>query len=321
MDWPKHFRINPLIPLGSAQNPALRYWITRDVLEIPVEPRDVLWSLPEPCRLIKKQLTDGSWKYPGKPSNADLGTNYFLLETFRTLRILVEKYGFTRAHPALEKAAEYVLSCQTEEGDIRGILSNQYMPYYMGCLLELLIKAGYEQDRRITKGLNWLLYMRQNDGGWIIPLQMYKITYLNEVANTNPIPPVYEKPFSHLATGMVLRAFASHPDFRIIPEIRKAGSLLKSRILKQDAYNDHKSPKYWAKFQYPFWWTDLLSALDTLERLGFSREDADIARGLDWFISNQSDSGLWKAYYEKRPERDEWVSMAVCRTFRRFFEK
>jgi hypothetical protein len=42
--------------------------------------------------------------------------------------------------PTIAKAAEYIFSNQMYEGDIRGILGNQYMPYYHGAILELLIK-------------------------------------------------------------------------------------------------------------------------------------------------------------------------------------
>jgi len=57
-------------------------------------------------------------------------------------------------HPAIRKASEYLFSCQTEERDIRGILANQYAPYYTGAIMYLLIKAGYENDPRIKKDLN-----------------------------------------------------------------------------------------------------------------------------------------------------------------------
>jgi NAD(P)-dependent dehydrogenase (short-subunit alcohol dehydrogenase family) len=36
-------------------------------------------------------------------------------------------------------------------------ISNQYMPYYQGAILELLIKASYADDARIEKGLDWFL--------------------------------------------------------------------------------------------------------------------------------------------------------------------
>jgi hypothetical protein len=319
MGWKDLLRNNPLNKIIQSQNPALLYFVERDLLNRNVESIETLWGLPEPKKIIDKQKEIGSWKYPGNTSNNTIGTNYALLETFRNLRYLVEKYGFNRAHPSLQSAAEYVYSCQTDEGDIRGILSNQYMPYYMGAILELLIKAGYGQDERTIRGLDWLLSMRQKDGAWIIPLQLYKITYLNQVAKDDPIPPDRAKPFSHLATGMILRAFAAHPVYKQLPEIKEAGFLLKSRFLKPDAYNDHKDIKYWTKFQFPFWWTDLLSSLDTLGKLGFDREDSDITKGLEWFIQNQEVEGLWKACYEKRPEMDLWVSLAVCRVLKYYF--
>ena len=319
MRWIDLLRINPLDKLLLSKNPALLYFVERDLLNHKVASIETLWKLPEPNKFINKQKAIGSWKYPGNTSNNEIGTNYELLETFRNLRYLVEKYGFSHAQPNLQKAVDFIFSCQTSEGDIRGILSNQYMPYYMGAILELIIKAGYGNDERTMKGLDWLLAMRQNDGAWFIPLQSYKITYLNQVAKDDPIPPDRTKPFSHLATGMILRAFAAHSQYKSLPEIKKAGDLLKSRFLKPDAYNDHKAIKYWTNFQFPFWWTDLLSALDTLGKLGFTCEDADIVKGLDWFIQHQEEDGLWKAYYEKRPEMDLWVSLAVCRVLKYYF--
>jgi squalene cyclase len=109
---------------------------------------------------------DGSWRYPDRSNHPTANANYYLLENYRSLRILVEMYGLHRSHPALAKAAEYIFSCQSNEGDIRGILGNQYMPYYHGAILELLIKSGYEKDSHTINGLEWLLSMRQADGGW-----------------------------------------------------------------------------------------------------------------------------------------------------------
>ncbi len=214
----------------------------------------------------------------------------------------------------------FIFSCQTSEGDVRGILSNQYMPYYMGAILSLVIKAGYGSDKRTIKGLEWLLSMRQQDGGWFIPLQVYKITYLNEVAQKPPILPDRSLPFSHLATGMVLRAFAEHKDYRHRPEVMHAARLLKSRFFKPDAYNDHKRIQYWTRFQFPFWWTDLLSSMDLLQKMGFTRDDLDIQKGIQWFNQNQGDDGLWKASYEKRPDMHLWVSLAVCRVLKKFLD-
>jgi hypothetical protein len=73
--------------------------------------------------------------------------------------------------------------------------------------------------------------------------------------------------------GMVLRAFAAHPDYRQRPEVIAAGNCLKERLFEPDRYNDRKAPSYWLKFQFPFWWPNLLTALVTLSWLRFNRQD------------------------------------------------
>lgn len=173
--WLDNLKNNPLGLLLEAKNPVLLFFTERDLLDVESEPVQTLWELHEPTRLIAKQQLEGSWRYHGKRPGDELGENYELVETWRQLRILVEKYGFDRRHIVLQKAVEYIFSCQTDEGDIRGILSNQYIPYYMGAIMELLIKAGYENDERILKGFDWLQDMRQDNGGWIIPMTMFKM--------------------------------------------------------------------------------------------------------------------------------------------------
>ena len=288
-NWVKVLPINPLPALLNWTDESLIYFVNRDLLQKTVEPVETLWDMPGAVRLVKKQLGDGSWKYPGRTDGSVPGQNYFLLETYRNLGVLVEMYGFDREHPALQKAAEYVLSCQTVEGDIRGIIGNQYMPYYHGAILELLIKARYQDDARVLAGLNWLLSMRQADGGWIVPTQAIPSSQRTpQFWSGDPVKPERSRPHAHMATGMVLRAFAAHPDYRKRPEVIAAGDCLKSRFFEADKYNDRKAPSYWLKLQFPFWWTSLLSALDTLSHLNFDRNDVDIARGLAWFIT-QSD--------------------------------
>lgn len=319
-DWNQQLKVNPLPTLLSSGDDALIYFTRRDLLEKKVDPIEKLWEIPQALKIVKKQQEDGSWRYPGK-SEDDAWTNYDLLETFRQLRVLVEMYGLNRDHPAIPRAAGYIFSCETEEGDIRGILGNQYIPYYHGAMVELLIKAGYADDARIEQGLEWLLSVRQDDGGWIIPMQAIPSKdRTDEMWRGTPIPPDRSKPFSHLATGMALRAFAAHSKYCHSKEAQIAGEQLKTRFFQADKYNDRKTPDYWTKFQYPFWWTNLITALDSLSLLGLSQKDADIQRGLDWFVSNQEDDGLWPTGYgkgKKASSERRWVGLAVCRVLKR----
>lgn len=320
--WWKQLRFDPLPPLLSSENEALLYFVQRDLSGEEVEPVETLWELSFVVKLVGRQQADGSWRYPGKKEHVRSGIGYNQLETYRILGLLVEKYGLNQKHPAIGRAAGSLFSCQTEEGDFRGIYQNQYTPNYTAGIMELLIKAGYAEDQRIERGFSWLLSIRQSDGGWTIPLRTTNSkSLLQAFKNPKPLKPERSKPFSHCITGVVLRAFAAHPKYRKTEEAIAAGELLKSRFFQPDRYPDRRAASFWAKITYPFWFTDVLSSLDSLSLLGFSASEAQIEKALGWLIAEQKERGLWRSAYEKA--RDEeihlWVSLATCRVFKRFY--
>jgi len=314
--------VSPRPMLLARDDPALTYYVRRDLLEELVGPVEALWEAKEPARLVRKQQPDGSWRYHGTSYDPETGQNYDLLEIYRNLRVLVDMHGFQRDHPVVPRAADYVFSCQTPEGDIRGIIGNQTMPYYHGAILELLIKAGYAEDARVDAGLRWLLAVRQDDGGWVVPAQTVPpIEKTKAFWRGAAISADKSLPHAHLATGMALRALAAHPAYRRWPEAIGGGAGLKRRFFRPDKYNDRKASSYWLKFQFPFWWTNLLTALDTLSWLGCDAGDEDVARGLDWFQSNQAEDGLWETGYgagKRSEENRHWVALAACRVLKRF---
>ncbi len=320
-EWVQQLRVDPLPVLSASESEALRYFVQRDLLDQDSGPIETLWELPEPERALAKQGPDGSWQYPTR-KNARKDENYDLLQTYRELGMLVEQYGFDRRHPAIARAAEYLFSFQAAEGDIRGIFGSQYAPHYTAGMMELLIKAGYEGDPRIKKGFEWYLATRQDDGGWAWPLRTAKVSYYDAIEEPQPIQTDRSKPSAHALTGFVLRAFAAHPDYRTSAAARDAGALMKSRFFKPDRYSDRRGVEYWTKFQFPFWWANLLTALDSLFWLGFSAADGDIQKGLEWFRANQEASGLWPTGYGKGGKvgaAELWVGLAICRVLKRFY--
>ncbi len=329
-NWLKPLKFDPLPALMSAENEALRFFVGRDLLDEPVGPVSCLWQLPEAQKILKKQQADGSWPRHGEKKHPAI--NDALIETWRQFRILVEQFGFTRENLQARQAAEFLFACQTDAGDFRGFLANQYATYYSGAILSLLIQAGYTDDPRVEKGLLWLLAMRQDDGGWTIPILTHpfdgKTIYHLTSQYVEPVEPDRSKPFSHNWTGMALRAFAVHPAYRNSEAARKAASLLVSRFFQPDGYTSYQAASYWIRFEYPFWWNNLVSALDSVSRMGFSKEDEQIARALSWLIEHQEENGLWKVNYAKplpgkeTAKKDElkgWVSLAICRIFKRLY--
>ncbi len=327
--WRKQLKYDPLPALLASRNEALRFFVSRDLLGEPAGPVERLWQLPEAQKILKKQQRDGSWPRPGEKKHPAI--HYALIETWRQFRVLVEQYGFTREHPQARLAAEVLFTCQTREGDIRGFLANQYATYYTGAILSLLIQAGYAGDPRIEKGLQWLLRMRQDDGGWTIPILTHrfdrKTIYRLTSQYAEPVEPDRSLPFSHHWTGMVLRAFAAHPTYRKSEAARAAAALLKSRFFQPDAYTSYQAASYWVRFEYPFWWNNLVTALDSISWMGFPRDDEQIGKALTWLVEHQEADGLWKVTYAKpaAAEKDTpkgramklWVTLAICRVLKR----
>ena len=326
-NWRTRLATDTVPALLAAPNQAIGYFARRDLLDERPGPVVFAWGLPEPQKLLVRQQADGSWRKSGDKTDVYPRYHHQLVETFKRARLLIERYEFDKNHPSVKKAAGFLFSCQTEEGDIRGFIGNQYATYYTGYVLALLIKAGYEEDVRVEKGMRWLLSMRQDDGGWTAPILTHKwdreTSYKLTSRYMEPVMPDRTRPFSHNWTDMVLRAFAAHSRYRESQEAKAAADLLKSSFLKPDAYTSYRSARYWTRFL--FWWPNLLTALESLALLGFKSDDPDIRKGLDWFIGNQQGDGLWKLESEKEINpRDEderlWLGLRVCRMLKRYYE-
>ncbi len=323
-NWSQELKHNPLKPFALLRNPAIQFLVKRDFLDKSSESVESLWQLPQALSLVNRQQPDGSWKYPGggKP-HLRSSEDYNQVETYRNLGELVGKFCFNKRHPTIQKAASFLFSHQTSEGDFRGIYGTQYSPNYSAAIMELLIEAGYNSDKHIEAGFQWLLSARQNDGGWAIPLRTAGIkSYTTVLSQKTTIQPDRTKPFSHLVTGIVLRAFAAHPKYKQTTEAKSASILLASRFFKNDVYPDRQDVKYWFRFSYPFWFTDLLSALDSLSKIGIERKNPQINKALQWFVSEQQQNGAWKlkTVRGKDKDLDSWINLAICRVFKRFSE-
>jgi hypothetical protein len=321
-------KYDPLRTLTASGNAAVTHFVRRDLLGESPGPVETMWNLPEVKKILRKQMDDGSWRASGKTDEYPSG-HKALLETFKALRTLVRRYQFTRDYEAVARAAEYLFGWQTGSGDFRGFIGDQYATYYTGETMAVLILCGYGDDPRIHRGFKWLLSMRQGDGGWTVPILTHRFdraTWYRVTAEPwETIEPDRSKPFSHNWTDMVLRAFAVHPGYSRREEALQAAGLLKTRFFKPDAYTSYRDPGYWVRFL--FWWPNLVTSLDSLSRMGFSQNDPDIRRALNWLVENQRPDGLWSTSYKEGDvekntpatrERELWLTLEVCRILKRF---
>jgi prenyltransferase beta subunit len=301
------------------------YWLKKDILEVPVD-REFknLQKFAARIRLLKSQRPNGGWskkKYEG-PSRWE--KTYYIVDTLRNMFKLYN-YGCSRKDEGIQKAIKFVLSTQSEAGDFRGAYLNEYAPTYHALSLEILCLLGLDKDEKVQKGFRWIIKNRQDDGGWVIPYRTIDQEQLKNRYNyeaqlkLEPVKPDKSQPFSHLVTGMVLRAMAASPTWRKSKDAWKAGELLLSRFFKADRYNDRGLASFWEELAYPFWATDILSSLDSLSSIGFPLENENVQKGVDWLLKKQNKQGYWEAGNKKSTIEDHlWVTFAVLRVLKRF---
>ena len=314
----RHDAIGPLLEVAD---PALAWAVGHDIIGEPLVPQ-TLWSLPEVLGAARSQHSDGSWSYHGGNARIRSRENYAQVATYKQLLNLVSINRLDRRHGMLASAAEFLLGFQTGEGDIRGIYGTQYTPNYTADILRLLVEGGYQADRRVAKGIEWLLSVRQDDGGWAIPVRTHeRLAFATALRLRQAVEPDRSRPSSHLVTGIVLRALAAHPAYRHRPEARHAARLLTSRFLGPDRYADRGAASYWTKLAFPFRWTDLVSSLDVAAQVGLHADEPGVAGGLRWLQAHQRDDGLWPSGYRLSSQllQDHWVSFAAARVLKRFY--
>jgi hypothetical protein len=328
--WQGSLRHDAVSALLDSADLAVAFYARRDLQGESGLSIQTLWEMPEPRRLLRRQRDDGSWAGPKRKASGYPTSHADLLATFKQVRLLVERYEFTREVHEIASAAEYLFGCQTPAGDLRGFVANQYATYYTGYVLSLLIRAGYEDDVRVDRGMRWLLGMRQDDGGWSIPIltRRFDGDTMRRLTSEyhDPVEPDRTQPFSHNWTDMVLRAFAAHPGYRFSREARRAGELLASRFFQPDRYSSHQAARYWTRFVH--WWPNLLTSLESLSALGFDAKHPDMRRAVEWFIEHQGDDGLWHLDYgdtarssSPRVENERlWLTLRICRMLKHLLD-
>jgi len=245
---------------------------------------------------LKKDILEVRWE-----------KTYYIVDTLKNMFRLYN-YGCILGDEGIQKAVKFLFSTQSKAGDFRGAYLNEYAPTYHALTLEVLCLYGLDKNERTQKGFLWIMKNRQDDGGWVIPYRTIDQEQLKSRYNfeaqlkLEPVKPDKSQPFSHLVTGMVLRALAASPTWRKSKEAWKAGELLLSRFFKADKYNDRWLPSFWEELTYPFWATD-----------------EKIKKGLNWVLKKQNKQGYWEAGNRKFSVEDHlWVTFAVLRVFKRF---
>lgn len=306
-------------------NLPILFWLKKDILEVPYE-REFknLQKYAARIRILESQRPNGGWSKKKYEGHSRWEKTYYIHDTlWNSLKLY--HYGCCSDEEGVKKAVQFLFSTQTKEGDFRGAYLNEYAPTYHALTLEVLSLFGMDKDEKTQKGFKWLMKFRQDDGGWVIPYRTipkeeFKKRYNYEAQmKLNPVEPDKSKPFSHLVTGMVLRALAASSHWRKKKEALETGELLMNRFFKSDKYDDRRSASYWEEISFPYWATDILSSLDALSLIGFTAEQKSIKKALNWLLEKKNAKGYWEAGDKKASKEDHlWVTLSVLRVLKKF---
>jgi len=141
--------------------------------------------------------------------------------------------------------------------------------------------------------------------------------------HAEPLEPDRSKPFSTTRRVWSCAPLPPQPP----PPLRggqSRGRPAQVEVLPARSLHSYQAASYWVRFQFPFWWNNLVAALDSISLIDQARDEpmeprdylADrpptARRPLAGVVRRGSDCGQCK---DRRTRL--WVTLAICRVLRR----
>jgi hypothetical protein len=283
--------------LLEPENPSVRYFALRDLLDLPLlDPQvqearaDVMRCGPVP-RILERQQPAGYW---GEPKDFYMRSKY--RGTVWTM-ILLAELGADGNDPRLRRATDFILAASQDRQSqgfayqsaaLNGGDHHSVIPCLTGNMLFCLARLGRTEDPRVRAAIAWVLrYQRLDDGDGAAPEGWpYSV---NEKC--------WGRHTCHMAVVKTLKGLAEIPaDQR--PEgtgafIQEAAEFLfKHHIFCSSHDPSQVTMTGWLKFGFPLMWnTDALEVLWVLSRLGY--RDPRMQKAVELVIRKQNEQGQW----------------------------
>ncbi len=162
--------------LLEPDNPSVRYLTLRDIVSCPINDPELIKAKQDiqsdsrVQRILSKQKPEGYWEDARKPYNPKYKGTYWQV-------MILSQLGLDKSDESVRRACEFIYQFQLEEGGFstyeRSGTLQEIREYELSCLTgnvaASLIRLGHEDDRRVTKALNWLVKVQNRDGGWLCP--------------------------------------------------------------------------------------------------------------------------------------------------------
>jgi hypothetical protein len=348
-NWLYHLENNPVDWLLEKKNPSVRYFTLLDLLgrkrtdSDVEEAKDNILRSEAVSRILSKQKAEGYWEEPQKPYSpkykstywqimilAQLGTDINNEETLRACEFVwglqlndggfssstkkgaLEEYEWMRTRTVLKENLQ-------PEPDFwaRSMVMEHQYSCLTGNLCAAMLRIGYCKDSRLTKALNWLAMIQNNDGGWLCP---YWKAHINDTHSC------------FHGTICSLDAFSEAPERERSQESKRAimkgaDFLLMHRLYKADHHGYKVINPRWLRFSFPwFYGYDILRGLSVLTKLGYVNDER-LSDAVEMLVQKRQPDGKWllesaptgrmHVTIEKLGAPSKWITLNALRVLNR----
>lgn len=330
-DWRSALREDPIDWLLEEENPSVRYFALKDLLDKPEESPEVNQAkhlimetgiVPE---LLAKQR-DPSYllDYPKYYTSKYKGLVWQL--------IVLAELG-AGINEQINKQCEYLLSA-SQESDGGGFAVNtavkkgggritEVIPCLTGNMAWCLLRFGYLDDPRLHKALHWLVCNTRccdgvEDHPQVPPYDRYEICWGKHTCFMGVI-----KALKALSAVPLQKRTADMND-----TIDKTSEFLLLHHIYKRSHDLMKTSKPgWLKLSFPLMYqTDVLEILDILTDLGIS--DSRMGEALQVILSKQDETGRWRNENTsitdqllipigQKGRQDKWITLRAARVIKK----
>jgi len=332
--WKSWLHADPTEWLLETDNPSVRYFTLRDLLEKPDTTSEVKEAKQDIMRtgvvpaILEKQKNEGYWQEPERFYSAKYkGTVWQLM--------ILAELGADGNDDRIRKACEFILSRSQdlESGGFAysssvkkgGGRHSEVIPCLTGNLIWSLIRLGCLTDSRLQKGIDWITdYQRFDDR-------------ISEAPKGGPYDRLRTGCFSrhscHMGAVKTLKALAEIPENKQTTAVKKtiekgAEYFLLHHVFKSSHNLDRVPKPGWLRFGFPLMYqTDALEILGILTKLGY--KDQRMQEAIDVVVSKQDTHGRWKlentfngryqVNIEKKEEPSKWITLHSLRVLKRYY--
>jgi hypothetical protein len=295
--WKTSLKADATDWLLEEDNPSVRYFVLKDILDRPEDDTEVLTARQQ---IMQTGVVPKILEKQREPAYLQTYPRFY---TFKykglvwSLIALAESGAKRNAQ--IEAQCEYLFERSQEPNDGGFSMNNaakkgggrmtEVIPCLTGNMVWSLIHFGYLEDARLQKGIDWLTRsMRFNDG-----------------IETEPQVPPYDRyemcwgrHTCFMGVVKALKALSAIPEGKRTDEvsrtIQKAVEFLLIHHIYKQSHNPNRAAKPgWLKFGFPLMYqTDVLEILDILTALG--RKDSRMDEAVNLVGSKQDNPGRWR---------------------------